>query len=470
MGRLRFSRAWPVFCLKTGMVTAIATERSFAAVMVFGLLVSGLGLCLTVIGVPPAGAVELHPELRLAPMGPPDADIRRRPEEPRNITARTRPRPELAALGVRIRSFLLLPALELGAGYNDNVRATEDNTRSDVYGTVSPRIEARSDWSRHAVRLAANGKQGRYRDTTSENYDDWRVTGGGRLDFGRASTVFGQASVSEQHEDRASPDSIDETEPSQFRVTETDLGWTHPFGRFDLLFAANVADYSFDDVDTTGLAPGTSAGRDRDRESRRVQARLGYTVWPGYGVYVQTAYNSQDYDHLSAGGLDRDSTGYEANAGIDLEVTDLIGGEAFIGYYNQSYEADGFSDHGGLGFGSNLYWNITTLSTVRFELERSVSESTQPGASGYLSTLTGLELEHELLRNLLLFAGTRYIVRDYQELDREENLWQHHVGATYMLNRHLYLRLRAVHRAQEATDGGSDFNQTFVEQSVVLQY
>lgn len=452
------------------MVTAIVPERSFAAIMVFGLVMSGIGLCLTVIGVSPAGAVELHPELRLAPMGPPDADIRRRPEEPRNITVRSRPRPELAALGVRIRSFLVLPAVEIGAGYNDNVRATEDNTRSDVYGIVSPRIEARSDWSRHAVRLMANGEQGRYRDITSENHDDWRVTGSGRLDFGRASSVFGQASVAEQHEDRASPDNVDPTEPSQFRVTETDLGWTHPFGRFDVLLAANVADYSFDDVDTTGLAPGTSAGRERDRESRRVQARLGYTVWPGYGVYVQTAYNSQDYDHLSAGGLNRDSTGYEANAGIDLEVTDLIGGEAFIGYYKQRYEAAGFSNHGGVSFGSNLYWNITTLSTLRFELERAVSESTLPGASSYLSTLGGIAIEHELLRNLLLFAGTRYVVRDYQELDREEKLWQHQVGATYMLNRHLYLRLRGVHRDQRGTGGGRDFNQTFVEQSIVLQY
>ena len=173
---------------------------------------------------------------------------------------------------------------------------------------------------------------------------------------------------------------------------------------------------------------------------------------------------------MAAGGLDRDSTGYETSAGINLEVTDLIGGDAFIGYYNQRYEADGFSDHGGLGFGANLYWNLTTLSTLRFELERAVSETVQPGASGYLSTLAGIELEHELLRNLLLIAGTRYTFRDYQEVDREERLWQYHVGANYMLNRHLYLRLRAVHRAQQATGGGRAFTQPFVEQSIVLQY
>jgi hypothetical protein len=452
------------------MDTATATERSCLPDICPPLVMACVALCLIVFDPAAGQAVELNPELRLAPMDPPDANITRRPEEPRNITPRSRPRPELAALGVRLRSFLLLPAIEIDTGHSDNLRATEDNTRSDVYSVVSPRLEARSDWSRHAVRLTANARQGRYRDTTSENFDDWRVAGGGRLDLGRASTVFGQASVAQQHEDRASPDSAADSELSQFRVTETGLGWTHPFGRFDVLLAANVADYRFDDVDTTGLVPGTSAGAERNRESRQAEARLGYSVWPGYKVFVRTAYNSQDYDQVSPGALDRDSTGYATSAGIDLEVTDLIGGDAFVGYYKQRYEADGFSDHGGLGFGSNLYWNITTLSTLHFDLERTVSESTQPGASGYLSTLAGIELEHELLRNLLLFAGTRYTFREYQELDREEKLRQHHIGANYMLNRHLYLRLRVVRRAQQATGGGRDFTQNFLEQGIVLQY
>lgn len=453
------------------MDTATATERSCLPDICPRLVVASVGLCLTLlIDVGATGAAELNPELRLPPMDPPGADITRRPQEPRNITPRSRPRPELAALGVRIRSFLLLPAIDAGMGYNDNLRATEDQTRSDVYSVMSPRIEARSDWSRHAVRVVANASQVRYRDTTRENFDGWRVSGGGRLDFGRASTVFGQASVAQEHEDRASPDSAGDGELSQFRVTETGLGWTHPFGRFDVLLSGKLADYGFDAVDTTGRALGTSTGEERNRQSQHAEARLGYALWPGYGAYVRTAYNSQDYDHVLSGELDRDSTGYETSAGIDLEITDLIFGNAFVGHYNQRYEAEGFSDRGGLGFGSSLYWNVTTLSTLHFDLKRSVRESTQPGASGYLSTDAAIELEHELLRNLLLFAGTRLTFREYQEVDREEKLQQHHIGANYMINRHLYLRLYLVHRAQRATGGGRDFTQNFVEQGIVLQY
>jgi len=124
----------------------------------------------------------------------------------------------------------------------------------------------------------------------------------------------------------------------------------------------------------------------------------------------------------------------------------------------------------GLGFGANVYWNVTQLSTLHLEVNRAVQQSTQPGASGYLGTEAALQLEHELLRNLLLFVGTSRTQRTYEGLDREETLYQHNFGVTYMLNRHLYLRLRGVHRDQQGTNGGRDFTQNFVEQTLVLQH
>lgn len=433
-----------------------------------GTALGGLLFALLIFAAP-LPAVELNPELRLPPLDPPEADITRRPEEPRNITPRNRPRPELAPLGARIRSFMLLTSLDLRLGYNDNLFATQKQTQADFYTVLTPRVELRSDWSRHALRIGADAAQGRYQDFTGENYDDWRVFTDGRLDFGRASTVFGQASVARQHEDRASPDSVG-TEPSAYRVTETGGGWSHPFGRFDLRLTANVTDFKFDAVSTAGLPPGTLAGNDRNREAKRSEARLRYSIGPKYGVYVRTAYTTQNYDSLAPDGTDRDSTGYEAGLGADMEITDLIFGNAFVGYYKQRYSAADLADAAGLGFGADVYWNVTRLTTLHLDANRSVQESTQPGVSGYVATQLGLEMEHELRRNVLLFLGTRVTRRVYQGQNREEDLYQQRFGANYMLNRHLYLRLQVVHRNQQATGGGRDFTQTFVEQSIVLQH
>lgn len=423
-----------------------------------------------VFGLAPAKAVELAPELRLPELDQAQPDIRRRPEPSRNITPRTRPRPELAPLGARIGAFLLFARADLKLGYNDNLFATDERTESDLYSVMSPRVELRSDWSRHAVKVGANLASARYRDFPREDYDNWRAFAEGRMDLGRASTVFGNASVARQQEDRASPDSTLGGEPTQYRVSEIGAGWNHPFGRFEARLDGTVRDYRFDEINVVGLPAGTLVGEDRNRQSLRGEARLRYTMWPGYGVFLRSAYNTLDYDAPAPNGITRDSDGYEAGLGLDLELTNLIFGSAFVGYYRQRYDAPGFDDNGGLGFGADLYWNLTPLSTLHFEAGRSVQESVQPGASGYLSTETGLELEHELLRNLLLVASSRYTRRRYDGIDRQETLWQHSFGANYLTNRHLQLRLQVVHRQQDGTGGGRTFSQTFVEQSIVLQY
>lgn len=456
-----------------GMDTATATERPFLPgtdpgprrrALAAGLL---MGMALA-----PAAtkAVELNPQLRLPPQDPAGVDITRRPEEPRNITPRSRSRPELDPLGARIRSFMLLTSVDLGLGYNDNLRATQEDRQTDRYSILKPRAEIRSGWSRHALGFGADATLGRYQDFTNENYDDWQAFLNGRLDLGRASSLSAEASVRRLHEDAASPDAENAVETSQYKATETRGVWTHPFGRFEFQLSADITDYRFESVQTAFLPPGTLTGADRNRQATSGEGRLAYSVWPGYGAFIRAGYTRQDYDSRAPDGTDRDSTGYTADVGLDLELTDLIFGDVSVGYYHQKYADADFAPNSGLGFGANVYWNVTQLSTLHLEVNRSVQQSTQPGASGYLGTQAALQLEHELLRNLLLFAGTSRTQRTYEGLDREETLYQHNFGVTYMLNRHLYLRLRGVHRNQHGTDGGRDFTQNFVEQTLVLQH
>lgn len=433
-------------------------------------LAAASGVFKALLMAAPAAAVELAPELRQPALDTRQPDIRRRPEEARSVTPRTRARPELDPLGLRIRAFLLSARADLRFGYNDNLFAREDRTDADFVTVLAPRVELRSDWTRHALRAGADFSSGRHQDFSSENYDDWQAFAEGRLDLGRASSVSGGTSVSSEHEDRASPDSTVGAEQSQYQVAEANLGWAHPFGRFEARLGGEWRDYQFDAVDATGLPPGTLLGDDRNRQAVRGEGQLRYSVWPGYGVFVRGAHTAQDYDVLGPTGINRDSSGYEADLGLNLELTDLIFGSVFVGYYRQRYEEADFEDNTGIGFGADLSWNITPLSTLHLQGQRSVQESIDPGASGYLSTDVALELEHELLRNLLLVASGRYTGRRYDGSERRETLWQSSFGANYMANRRLQLRLQLVRREQDGSGGGRDFTQTFVEQTVVLQY
>lgn len=415
-----------------------------------------------------AGAVDLDPELRLPPLDGGGSDITRRPEQERSITARTRPRPELAPLGIRVGSLLLATELGVGVGYNDNVFATADREESDIHYTFAPRVELRSDWSRHALRVGADATQARHQDFSGEDYDDWRIFADTRLDVGTESALSGQFSAARGHETRESANSIGDREMAEYLVSQATAGWSQTLGRFDVRFSGGLADYDFED--RALLIDDFLLDDNRDRVAATGEARLRYEVRPGYGMFVRGAYNRQKYDDLGPGGTTRDSSGIEYGLGLDLEITDLIFGDTFVGYYRQRYEDANFEDRDGLGLGANLFWNPTTLSTLHLQVRRSIEETVLPTASGYLATEIALELEHELLRNLLLLAGTSVTNRDYQGLSFQEDLWQHHLAANYMLNRNLSLRWRLGYRDQQGDDGGRSYTQTFVEQHLVLRF
>jgi len=108
---------------------------------------------------------------------------------------RDRARPEIDPLGVRLGSFLLYPALSTGLVYNDNVFATQNNTKSDFIATVVPRFDLRSNFGRHELRLTAEAEAGRYFDNASENYVDYNLAGTGRLDVGTEGAFTGASAT-----------------------------------------------------------------------------------------------------------------------------------------------------------------------------------------------------------------------------------------------------------------------------------
>ena len=444
------------------------SERAFTALAVGPLARMLLAGMLLLVAVTDVHAVELNPELRLPPLDGGGSDITRRPEQQRSITARTRPRPELEPLGVRIGSLQLTTELGMRAGYNDNLFAAEDRKESDFLYTFAPRFELRSDWSRHEIRVGADAVQARHQDFSGEDYDDWRIFADTRLDVGTQGALFGQFSVSRGHETRESPNSIADREMAEYLVSQATAGWSQAMGRFEIRLAGGVADHDFEDRGV--LNDSFLLDDNRDRVAVTGEGRLRYAIMPGYGVFVRGAYNRQKYDDLGPGGTTRDSSGIAYDLGLDLEITDLIFGDAFVGYYRQRYEDSNFEDRDGLGLGANLYWNPTTLSTLHLRARRSVEETILPTASGYIATEIALELQHELLRNLLVLAGTSVTNRDYQGLSFQEDLWQYHLAANYMLNRNLSLRWRLGYRDQQGDGGGRSYTQTFVEQHLVFRF
>lgn len=421
-----------------------------------------------IFAAPPGRAQALNEVLDLPDreFGPAARGVSRQAQK--NTTVRTRPRAELEQMGIRAGAFLILPSLDASAGYNDNVFATDGDEDSDWYQDYEPRLRVRSDWTRHAVQALAHARIRRYDTFDDEDYEDWDVRGEGRLDIGRASELLAEIAHEDRHEDRAAPEDLGLDERTRYKVNSGELALNHPRGNWTFGARAQIADYDFEE--TESAPAGFLVGDARDRQRRRGEVRAAYSFRPGYGAFLRGGWNQQRYDDPTAAGVNRDSDGFDVGAGLDLDLTDLLFGEAFVGYRKQNYDADVFETRQGLALAVDLTWNPTLLTSVHFAANRDVQETVVAGASGYTRSRLTLELDHELLRSLILTGGVDALRRSYGDSERREELLQLRAGARYIANRYVQLRLQVVHRMQDGEDGGREFDQLLIEPGIVILY
>lgn len=361
----------------------------------------------------------------------------------RGETVLERPRPEVEALGVRAGSFLFLPRLEVGATYDSNVFATENNKEDDIIWVINPELRIRSDFSRHALNFTATGALGRYREFESENYSDYLVQLDGRVDVLRDINVDARFFHAQEHEGRGDPDAeAGLAEPQIYTRSGGVLGYNHVFNRVRTRLTGAAEYFAYDNV--RRLDGTTSRQNDRDRWELTTGLRVGYEVYPGYEGFVQGNLSRIIYRvSPNYSGINRDSHGYEVVAGAAVDLTGVLSGELFAGYLSRSYQDDQLKDFGGLGFGGRLNWAVTQLTTITGSLRREVRETTTASAGGvassYARTLVAVGVDHELLRTLLLNGRAQYYEDSYEGIERTDEVYTFGVGATYLINRNVYL-------------------------------
>jgi len=374
---------------------------------------------------------------------------------------RDRERPELDPLGIRLGSFFLFPQVVAGVAYDSNVFAEEDGADDDVVATAEPSFRLISDFGRHEVRLAGRAVVARYADFGDEDFADYGLEAGGRYDFGTGAEASGTVFHRRDHEGRGDPDSeFAKREPVVFTTTGAAAAFTQPFGRFSVTAGAGARTLDFRDVPLRG--GGESNEDDRDRNAYDVSLRLGYEIRPGYEAFVRTTYDWVRYDGRDDQGRDRENDGYEVVAGAAVELTGLVVGQVFAGYFAREYDDAAFTDPSGLSFGGRLDWAVTGLTTVYGEASRSVVETSVAGASSITRTVLVAGVDHELLRQLVLNGEARLVRDDFEGIVREEDTLRLSAGAVYTLNRNLFVEGGYSFATRDSDAAGRGFDDNVV--------
>ena len=167
--------------------------------------------------------------------------------------------------------------------------------QDDFIADLRPELAVSSNWTNHALNFTAGADVGRYASYSRLNYEDWNVSGDGRLDISRDSALFLGGGFSHEHEDPGEPDTpADAKNPTEYDLINGFGRYVHRVGRFRGIGEATILRLDYDKTNTEGGPSISNSGRDRNVYAGGLQ--LGYELVPSYEAFVRAEGNSRDYD------------------------------------------------------------------------------------------------------------------------------------------------------------------------------
>ncbi|AEG48176.1 Protein of unknown function DUF2320 [Sphingobium chlorophenolicum L-1] len=352
----------------------------------------------------------------------------------RNVSVTERARPETNPVGLPAGGFTIFPSLDVQPGYSDNVYQTPDDRQGDFFVSATPRVLARSNWSRNSLQVEGSGNLIRYATETPRNQNGWQVAARGRYDAGSNLTLNLGADTARLFESQFSGAAVtDVRSPTPYQRSQARFLTDARFARFRVVAAGAYADYDFHSVDT--LAGVILSQENRDRRIASGAVQLEYGVTPDTGVFAQLTYTDTKYDRVLAPGIaNRDSTEYRLLGGITLDIAALVRGTFGAGYIDRKFDSALYQDVKGFSFDGRIEYFLSGLTTITLSGSRDIQDASATG-SGFFTTMGAVRADHELLRNLLLNATASLSEDKFFGFDGKARVTRLSGGATYLTNR-----------------------------------
>lgn len=351
-----------------------------------------------------------------------------------------RAQPEFDPEPLRSGSWQLRPELEVGAGYTSNLFGTSENETDDFYGVLAPRLDTRSDWSRHELGFNLFARHTEYFDTGDESNTGFGAGADGRLDVNSRASITGGVRGEQFFERRTAISNLpDAIEPVEGNVIGANVGVNYEFGRVGLRGRLGIDSFDFKDV---SLRSGGQADQDfRDSDEVTGTVRVAYAVERDWALFTEARLIDRSYDTPGVGmnSFNRDSQGTVLLVGTDFELPVLLRGEVAVGYQNFEFDDPRFDDVSGLSIDTRVQWFVSQLTTLTGQARRAVIDPGVIGSAGATETSVTVRADYELLRNWLIFGEAGVSNFKFENVNRDDDRFDLGVGTTYKLNKRAWL-------------------------------
>lgn len=357
-------------------------------------------------------------------------------------TIAQRPRPEYDPIPIDVGSFQMFPSIEAGVVFDSNIYSQQQST-ADVAWIAQPALTFFSNWNRHALSFGAQADFGLYTDHWGENYRDGLLNMRGRFDLANRTYINYGADYQRLTEARGSPDNIAQATPIEYNYYRFYTGGLRKQGRVSLEGQYAVRRFDYDPLQTA--AGGEINLNFRNRFIHTAEGKLEYEVMRFWQPFVKGTYNWRDFEANAP----QNSQGFDAVFGSGFEFSGgKFTGEAYAGYMSQDYRNWNNADGAGnttsdFKFGGNLLWNITGLTSLAMEADRTLEDTLTTGYRSFISTGGSFTAQHELRRNILLEGKAGFTRYDFNGApNRQDDQFNAGAGVRYFFNRHFYSDLQ----------------------------
>lgn len=365
---------------------------------------------------------------------------------------------DASAPGRLAGSLLLFPILDAATRYDDNIYRTGSNTVSDFVHLLQPRVRLASDWDNHHLAIDAEAELARYRDRSGEDYDDWHITAGGRVDMLASMALIPRLSISDRHEDREDPETAGRNEPLVMR-REVDTGLTLQYRDNPGLLRAtlNHTTHAYDGGDPRQV-------RDRDVAATRMEVRAGYFMTDEITLFVQPAHVQYNFDQTrDRFGINRDARATEWLAGATYDVTEITLLDAAMGITHYNPEDTTLPGEEAVTLRARLEWRPLEDLEVDAGLQRTTGITNLQNAISKTRSGGRIEARYAVRDNVSLRPSASYFETDFDGSGRRDDDVRMGAIVEYYFNEALRTSAAYHFHTRDSSAGGGDFdNNTFM--------
>ena len=356
------------------------------------------------------------------------------------------------AVGDYAGGFLVKSAVEVSGGYDTNPGRTFKSNGLPSW-VVAPEFLAVSDWERHALVADLRGSFTGYGGSLPQTLDgqinpaptnvdrpDFTGHVDGRLDVTEDFDLTAQTRLRVATDNPGSPNI--QAGLAKYPVYASfggTFGVDQHFNRLQVSAGATVDRTVYQNSTLTDGE--TSSNDDRAFNQYGGVGRVSYELKPGLKPFVEVEGDTRQHDlPFDRNGFQRDSNGGYIKGGSSFEFSQLLSGEAAVGWSERSYVDPRLNRLQGFLTTASLIWSATPLTTVKFNSDTQLGETTLPNTSGVLVHTYAIEVDHDFRRWLTAIGKFTYGTYEYQGDNRSDKTYSIEGDLIYKMTGNLWIK------------------------------